>query len=139
MILPLLAALGFALRDTISRYGFREPTHPLVAAAAATVTSLAVMAAFAALRRRDLGVAPAGLGFLVLAGLAEGTAYLAMWRALSQAEVTLVSPLVNSYSMFAVALAAVFLRDLERVTWRIGLATALIVAGVTVVVRFGAR
>jgi len=138
MILPLLAALGFALRDTISRYGFRQPTHPLVAAAAATATSLAVMVVFAALRRRDLRVASLGLGFLALSGLAEGTAYLTMWRALSQAEVTLVSPLVNSHSMFAVVLAAIFLRDLEQVTWRVAVATTLIVAGVATVVRFGA-
>lgn len=139
MALPLLAALGFAVRDAISRYGFREPTHPLVAAAAATLTSLGVMALFALIWRRHLAVQGAGLGFLALAGLAEATAYLTMWRALSMADVSLISPLVNAQSIFAVALAAIFLRDLERVTWRIAVAAALIVAGVATVVRFGTR
>ena len=35
---------------------------------------------------------------------------------------SVVSPLVNSHSIFTVLLAWLFLRDLERVTWRIALA-----------------
>jgi drug/metabolite transporter (DMT)-like permease len=136
LVWPLLAALGFGVRDTISRHGFSVPTHPLVAAAAATLTSLAVMGCFALAQRRRLRLAPAGLGFLAVAGLAEGIAYLTMWQALSVASVSLVSPLVNSHSVFTVGLAAVFLRDLETVGWRIVVAVALIVAGAAAVVRF---
>ena len=51
-------------------------------------------------------------------------------------EVAVVSPLTNASSIIAVGLAAIFLRDLERVTWRMGLASALIVAGVTTILRF---
>jgi drug/metabolite transporter (DMT)-like permease len=61
-----------------------------------------------------------------------------MWRGLSFGSVSVVSPLVNSYSIVAIALAAIFLRDLERVTWRITLAAVLVVAGVALVVRGGA-
>jgi len=137
LVWPLLAALGFGIRDTISRYGFTEPIHPLVAAAAATVSSLAVMAACAVVQRRQLRLALAGLGFLAVAGFAEGIAYLTMWRALAVASVSLVSPLVNSHSVFTVGLAAIFLRDLERVAWRVVVAVVLIVAGAAAVVRFG--
>ena len=42
---------------------------------------------------------------------------------------------MNSYSIATIALAAIFLRDLERVTWRIALAAALIVASVALVMR----
>lgn len=137
MVLPLVAALGFGVRDTFSRYGFREPTHPLVGAAAATIASLAVMVCVAGAWRRSLRLERPGLGFLALAGVAEGTAYLTMWRALAVADVALVSPLVNAQAIFAVTLAAIFLRDLERVTWRIALAALLIVAGVAAVIRHG--
>jgi uncharacterized membrane protein len=78
-----------------------------------------------------------GLGWVVASGLAEGTAYLTMWKALAQADVSVVSPLVNSHPIFAVTLAALFLRDVETVTWRIALAAALAVAGVALIVRFG--
>jgi drug/metabolite transporter (DMT)-like permease len=136
MVWPLLAALGFGIRDTISRYGFAEPIHPLVAAAAATVSSLAVMTACAVAQRRQLRLALAGLGFLAVAGLAEGIAYLTMWQALAVASVSLVSPLVNSHSIFTVGLAAIFLRDLEPVAWRIVVAVVLIVVGAAAVVQF---
>lgn len=135
---PVGAAIGFALRDNISRLGFRDFHEPMLAAAAATVTSLVVMGGYATFRGGgQVRLTRAGLGYVALAGLAEGLAYLTMWRALAVGQVSVVSPLVNAQSIIAVGLAAVFLRDLERVTWRIGLAAGLIVVGVAMVVRVG--
>lgn len=136
LIFPLLAAISFALRDNISRYGFREFHDPLLAAAAATVTSLLVLGGYgAAAGRAHVRMSWTGFGYVALSGLTEGIAYMTMWRALAIGEVAVVSPLANASSIIAVGLAAVFLRDLERVTWRIGLAAVLIVAGVTVILR----
>ena len=135
MIFPALAALGFALRDNISRWGLRDYGDALAAAAAATVTSLLVMWMCALVWRARLSVPAASMGFFALSGVCEGAAYLLMWRALSIGSVSVVSPLVNSYSIVTIALAAIFLRDLERVTWRIVVAAALIVAGIALVVR----
>jgi uncharacterized membrane protein len=137
MIFPLLAALGFGVRDNLSRWGLRDYAEPLAAAAAATVTSLAVMWLVALLGRSRMRLDPRGLGYLAASGLAEGAAYLTMWQALAQGDVSVVSPLVNSHPIFAVTLAALFLRDVETVTWRIALATALVVAGVALVIKFG--
>lgn len=158
MVFPIMAALGFAFRDTVSRWGLMQFPHPLAAAAVATAMSLAVMWVFAALRTwartavqvdprgaaapdgvrtRTGGVwpfHPVGAAFLVTSGLCEGTAYLTMWRALAIGNVSLVSPLVNSHALFAVLLAAVFLRDIEQVTWRIAVACVLTVAGVLLVI-----
>ncbi len=137
---PALGALSFAARDVISRWGLRDYREPLVAAAAAAGTSLVAMWLVAALavRADRFRLRPAGLGYLALCGTAESLAYLTMWRALALADVSLVSPLVNAHSIVAVALAAVVLRDLERVTWRLGAAAGLIVAGVFVVLRSSA-
>jgi uncharacterized membrane protein len=137
MVFPLLAALGFAVRDNLSRWGLRDYADPLAAAAAATVTSVAVMWLVALLRRKHMRLVARGLGWVVASGLAEGIAYLTMWKALAQGEVSVVSPLVNSHPIFAVTLAALFLRDVETVTWRIALAAALVVAGVALIVMFG--
>lgn len=135
MIFPALGAIGFALRDNISRWGLRDFGDSLAAAAAATLTSLLFMWICAGIMRARLRLPGKSLGFFALSGLCEGTAYLLMWRALAIGDVSVVSPLVNSHSIVAIALAAIFLRDLERVTWRIALATALIVAGVALVLR----
>jgi len=135
-----LAALGFAVRDNVTRYGFREFADPVLAAAVSTATSVTIMWTYATLAaRRELRFEWPGLGLLMCAGAAEGFAYVTMWRAFARGSVAMVSPLTNSHSIFAVVLAALFLRDLERVTWRIAVATVLIVAGVMILLRFGTR
>jgi uncharacterized membrane protein len=133
MIFPLLGALGFAVRDNLSRWGFREYGDALTAAAAATLTSLVMMWLVAGVRRTKLDLPLVALVFLVCSGIFEGLAYLLMWRALAIGDVSVVSPLVNAHSIVAITLAAIFLRDLERVTWRIVAAAALIIAGVALV------
>jgi len=138
MVFPALGALGFALRDNLSRWGLRDYGDALAAAAAATVTSLVVMWICAAFWRARLSVPRTSVAFFAASGVCEGAAYLLMWRALAIGDVSVVSPLVNSHSIVAIALAAIFLRDLERVTWRIVVAAALIVTGVALVVRGGA-
>ena len=75
----------------------------------------------------------AGLAFLAATGVSECFAYLAMWRARAAAPVSVVSPLVHAQPFFTVVLTALFLRDVERMTWRIVLASLLVVAGVTFV------
>ena len=137
LALPVLAAVGFALRDTVSRAGLTGFPHPLVAAGVATLASLGIMAALAVAQRGTgrLRLESAGVPALLLAGLCEGLAYLAMWRALTVGSVSLVSPLVHTQPIFTIVLAAVFLRDLERVTWRIVMAAALILAGVALVLQ----
>ena len=132
LILPLVAALGFAVRDNIFRFGFRQYDEPTLAAAAAALCSLVVMGLVGGSQRGtgSMRFGGASLGFLAAAGLAEALAYVSMIRAFRTGDVSVVSPLANTYGMFTVILAAVFLRDLERVTWRLVVAAALIVAGI---------
>jgi drug/metabolite transporter, DME family len=138
MVFPLIGAIGFAVRDNISRVGFGHFDQPLLAAAAAASASCVVMWIFAAFMRGSahMQASARGLGLLALSGSIEGLAYVTMWQALAISPVAVVSPLVNSHSIFTVALAALFLRDLERVSWRLVLAAVLIVAGVALVIRF---
>jgi uncharacterized membrane protein len=141
LVFPILGALGFGIRDNLSRWGFTGFPYPLLAAAAATAASVAVMWAvvFAVRGTGLVGATRVGIRLLALSGLAEGIAYLAMWRALMLGTVSVVSPLVNSHSMVTVVLAWLFLRDLERVTWRIAFAAVLVVAGVGLVIGYGTR
>jgi drug/metabolite transporter (DMT)-like permease len=139
LVFPVLGALGFGVRDNLSRWGFAGFPYPLLAAAAATAASVAVMWAVALAARGTglVGVRRPGIRLLALSGLAEGIAYVAMWRAFMLGTVSVVSPLVNSHSIVTVALAWLFLRDLERVTWRIALAAVLVVVGVALVITSG--
>ena len=138
LVLPLFGALGFAIRDNISRWGLIDFSEPMVAAAAATLSSVVVMWIVAAAQwaRGALQFNRTGLAFMLLSGCCEGVAYLAMWKALDLGDVSVVTPLVHSQPLFTIALTLLFLRDLERITWRIALAAGSILSGVVLVIRF---
>jgi drug/metabolite transporter (DMT)-like permease len=138
LVLPLLAALGFALRDIISRRGLMSYPEPMVAAAGATLASVVLMWLLAATGMVKIRIGrAAGLGFLALSSVCESLAYLTMWRAMATAPVSLVSPLVHAQPLFTILLAMIFLRDVERLTWRVVVASLLMVAGVAFVLRAG--
>jgi drug/metabolite transporter (DMT)-like permease len=134
LVLPLLAALGFALRDIVSRRGLISYPEPMIAAAGATLASVVLMWSLAATGLvRIRSARPVGLGFLALSSACESLAYLTMWRAMATAPVSVVSPLVHAQPLFTILLALVFLRDVERLTWRVVVASVLMVAGVAFV------
>jgi drug/metabolite transporter (DMT)-like permease len=136
LVLPLLAALGFALRDIISRRGLMSYPEPMVAAAGATLASVVLMWTLTGTGLvRIRATRPAGLGFLALSSACESLAYLTMWRAMATAPVSVVSPLVHAQPLFTILLAMIFLRDVERLTWRVVVASLLVVAGVAFVLR----
>lgn len=139
LVFPLLGALGFALRDNIFRHGFRRYDEPLLAGAAAAVASAVTMSVVSALAFRSgrISISRHALGLLAASGLSEALAYITALRAFREGHVSIVSPLVSTHGLFAIALAAIFLRDLERVTWRLVVATVLIIVGSLVVVRAG--
>jgi DME family drug/metabolite transporter len=136
MIFPFIAALGFAVRDTISRAALVEFPHSVIAAAAATLAAVVAIWTFAGVQRGMGRVAfnVPGVRLALLSGLCEGTAYILMWRALGLGSVSDVVPLVNATPLFTVVLIMLFLRGIERMTWRVSVASAMAVAGVFLVV-----
>jgi len=135
MIFPLLGAVGFAARDAISRAALIAFPHPMLGAAAATLMSVSVMWLVTGVQhgRRGVTFNSSGVALAALSGAFEGCAYLTMWRALAIGSVSVVSPLVLAYPLVTVLLALVFLRGVERVSWSVGVASVLTVAGVVFV------
>jgi drug/metabolite transporter, DME family len=70
------------------------------------------------------------LRYFVVAGLGENIGVLFVLIALSLGQVSVVTPLNGTAPLFVLALAFVFLKDIERLTWRLVLGTVLIVLGV---------
>src|SRR6185503_1133789 len=77
LVFPILGAFGYAIRDNVSRMGLTDFPHPLVAAAVATASSVAVLWVVVLMTRRTglIGVTWTGIPLLALCGLAEGIAY----------------------------------------------------------------
>ena len=132
---PLLGAVAFGLRDVISRWGLQSFAYPTLAALVATATSAVCIAAFAGRRRGELRADRAGVGFLLVTGTFEALGSLALWIALSVGQVSVVTPLAHAQPIFTVGLAALLLRDVEQVTWRVAVAAPIMVAGAIAVMR----
>jgi uncharacterized membrane protein len=75
------------------------------------------------------------VGLLLITGILEALGSVALWAALAVGNVSVVTPLAHAQPMFTVVLAALLLRDLEQVTWRVAVATPIMVAGAIAVIR----
>lgn len=135
--LPWSAAALRALAQVLSKAGLVLWPNPFAAALVGyTVSSAAVWAT--ALTRR--GNAPAfnrnGAAWFAVTGLLNGTAVLALYYALANGPVYLVSPIVATYPLFTLALSALLLRE-ERLSGTLLGGVALTVAGVVVLLVTG--
>jgi transporter family protein len=69
-----------------------------------------------------------GLSYLVLSGIATGLSWLCYFRALQMAPASRVAP-IDKFSVVLVVLFAVLMLG-ERLTWKVGIGSLLIAAGV---------
>jgi drug/metabolite transporter (DMT)-like permease len=129
VVYSLAASVTIAARDNYARYSATESdVSGLVAAAAVLFAGTLVLTAAALVRRRGQHVRGAR-GPLLLAGALQGGAYCALLEALTRGRVTVVVPLYTTEALWAVVLAAIFLRRRELVGPRVVVAAALMVAG----------
>lgn len=133
VVFALAATIMFSTRDIVVRwYSDEASLGSIEAAAAALAAGALVMLAWAAVVRRGALVTalanPALLRFLP-AGVLFGLSYVLLFEAYYRGKVTVVSPLVATESLWAVLLAALFLRRSELIGPRLLLGAALVVAG----------
>lgn len=65
--------------------------------------------------------------FLALSGVATGISWIAYFKALQMAPASRVAPIDKVSLAFTIILAGVLLG--ERITWKVGVGTALVIAG----------
>lgn len=130
----ILSAVGYAVGSVFARQGVTELTSPLVGSAISLLAGTIVMGVIAGRRmERDLTKKKRAVFFFFLAGLASGSGALLSFFALSMAPVVIVSPIQNTYPLFALLFAWLFLRRLERVSFRLVLGALFVVAGVILI------
>lgn len=81
--------------------------------------------------QRPNGVSTKGLIFLILSGVATGLSWLCYYRALQTGPASRVAPIDKLSVVLVVLIAATFLG--ERITWKVGLGSALITAGAVLI------
>ena len=137
-LLAIGGSVAFVTRDAISRHvlGSLALAPPFVVSGFALVFGGAILFAFIhrSVVRSVRNLPMRYVGICCLAGLLQGLAVASLFHALSRAPVTIVTPIYASQPIIALALASVFLRQLESVDWLLAVGTVLSVAGVVLVI-----
>ena len=137
-LLAFGGSLAFVTRDAISRHvlGSLALAPPFVVSGFALVIGGSILFAFIhrgvidSIRHQPMRY----VGICCLAGLLQGIAVASLFHALSRAPVTIVTPIYASQPIIALALAAMFLRQLESLNWVLVVGTMLSVGGVIMVI-----
>lgn len=137
LLLPLIAAFLAGVVHPIRRYALRLSDEPLFFAALVGIVSLTWFIGYLGLpvAPRPVWKRQALLPF-ILAGLFETLGILLNIVALSSGPVVVISPLVATSPMYVLLGSAIFLRDLERVSFRTVLAGCCVVGG-TIMISLG--
>lgn len=136
LIYPFLCALIFSLKDVTVRWGLGDGAgQPILAAGIAALTStIEVFMITRYLQRTKFSLPPAKIArWFVWSGIFTGGSFLFMYVALSLERVTIVAPLINSYTIFVLILTPLLARRIETVTWRKTVGAAMVVAGIFLV------
>ncbi|MBI3015382.1 MAG: EamA family transporter [Candidatus Tectomicrobia bacterium] len=131
LLYAVLATAFYGLSSVIRKWGIREIPDPVLGAAVNSLAAAILVGIFTSVRRGE-GRPAMGRSagwYYVASGISAATAILFVFMALSYGDVVVVSPLMSTRPLFAILLSFLFLRDVERVTWRIFLGGVLVVLG----------
>jgi uncharacterized membrane protein len=133
LIYPFLCALLFSMKDISVRWGLADGEgQPILAAGIAALTSTVEI--FLIIRYgqgEKFHWPPASITrWFVASGIFTGGSFLFMYLAYSMERVSIVAPLINSYTVFVSLLTPLMARDIETITGRKLAGAALVVAGI---------
>jgi drug/metabolite transporter (DMT)-like permease len=132
LALPVLAGVGFASSDLLRKTGLEDTPSPAFGAMIAVSGMLILVSVGAVLiprLRRIIRVGP-GWSWLVAAGFCFAGGLLAVFAALEEGAVSAIGPIIAAQPLAIVLLSWLLLHDIERITWRMVVGAALVVAGV---------
>ncbi len=133
LIYPFLCALLFSMKDVAVRWGLGGGGgQPILAAGIAALTStleIFLITRYVQGEKFILPPAPVARWFMG-SGIFTGVSFLFMYLAYSLERVSIVAPLVNSYTVFVSILTPFMARRIETVTARKLAGAALVVAGI---------
>ncbi len=124
-----LSALFAALTAIFGKLGVSEINSDL-ATFLRTIVVLGISAMIISARsewQNPAGLAPRGMVFLILSGVATGLSWLCYYRALQSGPASRVAPIDKLSVVIVVILAVCFLG--ERLTWKVGLGAVLVSSG----------
>jgi drug/metabolite transporter (DMT)-like permease len=133
LIYPFLCTLLFSMKDIAVRWGLGGGGgQPILAAGIAAFTSTIEIFLITRYAQGEKFILPPMrvARWFVWSGIFTGGSFLFMYLAYSMERVSIVAPLVNSYTVFVSLLTPFMAREIESVTLRKLAGAALVVAGI---------
>lgn len=130
----LVAAIAYAMVSVLVRVVVTSRAEPLVTMTFASVFGVALLGVlFHRDLARDRKAMPRPVALSAVAGLIGVISLTALFTALQNAPVVVVTPIVGTFPVPALVLARLFLGHMERVTLNLAVGTALVVVGVVLI------
>jgi drug/metabolite transporter (DMT)-like permease len=133
LIYPFLCTLLFSMKDIAVRWGLGGGGgQPILAAGIAAFTSTIEIFLITRYAQGEKFILPPMrvARWFVWSGIFTGGSFLFMYLAYSMERVSIVAPLVNSYTVFVSLLTPFMAREIESVTLRKLAGAALVIAGI---------
>jgi uncharacterized membrane protein len=132
LIIPIMAGAAFGLAHVFRKIGLNINHDPMLGVVVQNVTALSfsMILAFSKKNHQQAIVNyPKVWVVFGLSGIFSVLGQLAMFYALNIGSVIIVSPLSAISPLFVIVIAGIFLRKVERVTWKIVFGAVLIIGG----------
>ena len=133
---PIAASALAGASQVVRKFGLAAVPHPFLAAAVTASSSLIVSVLvmwYVEKTQETWKMNRDCFGWFLAAGVTVSFAMICIYFALDLGKVSVVIPISSTGPFFSLVLAAIFLRDVERVTPRIVISAAMIVAGVLMI------
>jgi uncharacterized membrane protein len=132
LIFPIMAGAAYGLSHIFRKIGLNINHDPLMGVVVQNAAALAFSLTLTFFKKNQQQVSVINRRAWIvfgLSGIFSVLGQLAMFYALNIGSVLIVSPLSAISPLFIIMIAAIFLRKIERVTWKITLGAVLIIAG----------
>ncbi len=135
VLFAVAASICYGFASPIQKAGLSILNYPILGATITTTTSLILLTIYlTATKQLHLTKASKhGTFYASLAGISTGMAFLANFNALSIGNVSTVAPILATFPLFALFLSHIFLREHEKITFKIWAGALLTVFGVLII------
>lgn len=132
---PIAASALAGATQVVRKFGMAAVPHPFLAAAVTATSSFVVSLVtlwYVEKTQETWKMNRDCFWWFLAAGIVISLGMTCIYYALDLGKVSVVIPISSTGPFFSLILAAIFLRDVERVTSRIGISAAMIVGGVMI-------
>lgn len=139
-LLPLAGAFFFGLEPIFASVGFAEGMSVVTGLTIKSVVPLILFSSFLLFRGqfpRYQEIPSESARWYVLAGVASVGFLLAYYSGLHVSRVGIIVPIMQTSPLLVAAISAIYLQDIERVTFRLLAASGIVVVGAILIVLLG--